>query len=108
MDSIEKKAPNIIYYYFYYSGVLGICIPQLDNFMALVGSVCGVSVGMILPPIIHALCFWNQGLTPRQLVIDVVIIGIGVFTFVTGFTSSLYSIFNRFVEYPGQTTGPIV
>eukprot|EP00111_Clytia_hemisphaerica_P002302 TCONS_00006479-protein len=88
--------------------VLGICIPQLDNFMSLVGSVCGVSVGLILPPIIHAQCFWNQGLTPRQFVLDIFILAIGVFTFVTGFTASMYAIFHRFVEYPGHTTGPIV
>ena len=99
---------NIYFKYFIVEGVLGICIPQLDNFMALVGSVSGVSVGMILPPVIHARCFWNQGLTSRQFILDVVVVAIGVFTFLTGFTSSMYSIFNRFVEFPGQTTGPIV
>jgi len=76
--------------------------------MALVGSVCGVAVGLILPPIIHAQCFWNQGLTPKQFALDVVIIAIGVFTFLTGFVSSLYAIFHRFVHFPGQTTGPIM
>ena len=50
---------------------------------------------MILPHIIHAICFWNQGLTPKQLVIDVLIINVGVFTFVTGLRCFLFVFHNQ-------------
>ena len=84
-------------------GLLGICIPQLDNFMALVGSVCGVAVGLVLPPILHILCYWNQGLSNAQLVLNVTITIIGVFACVTGTVSTIYSIMHRYIHYPGAT-----
>lgn len=93
---------------FHFPGVLAMCIPQLDHFMALVGSVCGVAVGLILPPILHTLCFWNQGLTTRQLLLNSFITLTGVFTFVTGFGATMYAIFHRFAHNPDQTQGSIV
>lgn len=90
-------------YVFFSTGLLGICIPQLDNFMALVGSISGVAVGLILPPLLNTLCFWRQGLSRLQLIINITIMVIGIFAFITGTLSTIYSIMHRYIHHPNAT-----
>ncbi|XP_057315670.1 proton-coupled amino acid transporter 1-like [Hydractinia symbiolongicarpus] len=83
--------------------ILAICIPQLDNFMALVGSISGVAVGLILPPIFHTLCYWRQGLSRLQFALNIFITLIGIFAFITGTLATIYSIMHRFIHEPSST-----
>ena len=84
-------------------GVIAITIPQLDNFMALVGSLSGAAVALVLPPILHTLCFWNEGLTNRELHINILITIVGIVGSAAGTISAIFAIVHRFQEYPHST-----
>ena len=97
---------KILYFHHIFSiflGLLAICIPQLDNFIALVGSVCGATVGMILPPLLHFTYNWDRGLSKYQLGLDIFLLLLGIFACITGTFSTLYAIFHRFVHHPNAT-----
>ena len=85
-------------------GLLAICIPQLDNFMALVGSLCGVSVALVLPPILHSLCHWDYGISKWQIVVNFSITIIGVFAAVTGTVATVHAIYLTYTNVPEGTT----
>ena len=72
--------------------------------MALVGSACGISVALILPPILHSLCHWDYGISKLQIFVNFSMVMIGIFAFVTGTISSIYAIFHDYAyELHGTT-----
>ena len=75
---------------------LAVGIPQLDNYMALISSSTGTVVTFIFPPILHTLCFWNEGLKKWQLVLNSIYIVFGIFSFLCGTFSAILAIINRF------------
>ncbi|XP_004207859.2 proton-coupled amino acid transporter 1 isoform X1 [Hydra vulgaris] len=83
--------------------IFAVFIPQLDHFMSLVGSVSGVAVGLILPPILHTICYWNQGLSNISFVINIMIVIFGLFVSVVGTVSTVYSIMQRYTNLPHST-----
>lgn len=75
---------------------LAITIPQLDNFMALIGSFCGALVALVLPPILHSLCFYNEGLTRWHLYINICITLFGIFGTISGTCTAFVAIIENF------------
>ncbi|XP_065055810.1 proton-coupled amino acid transporter 3-like [Rhopilema esculentum] len=76
--------------------VFAILVPQLDNVMGLIGSFSGALITFIFPPLLHTICFWNEGLSKYQLVANVCLLVFGVLTSVIGTFSSLIEIIRRF------------
>ena len=75
---------------------LAIAVPQLDNYMALIGCSTATIVTFIFPSILHTLCFWDKGLSRWQLISNAGILVFGVISFSCGTYSSIASIIQRF------------
>lgn len=75
---------------------LAIAIPQLDNYMALIGCSTATIVTFIFPPILHTICFWNEGLAKWQLILSTVTLLFGALSFASGTYSCILSIIKRF------------
>ena len=81
-------------------GGLAISLPQLDNFISLLGAVSSSALAIIFPPILHMLTFKGHGLTCLGVCKDIFIISIGVLGFLFGTYTSLLAIIYGF-EHPG-------
>ncbi len=80
----------------FFSGALAITIPQLDNFIALVGAVSSSSIALVFPPLLHIMCFWNFGISKFEIVKDVLIAVLGVVGSVFGTVLSIFAIIKGF------------
>ena len=80
---------------------MAVCIPQLDNFMGLVGAFSGVFVALILPPILHILDHWEEQMPRKSLLLDLTILAFGILVGIAGTISSLYAILFRYVNTGG-------
>eukprot|EP00794_Sanderia_malayensis_P019831 gene19831-21773_t len=75
---------------------MAVIVPQLDNFMALIGSFSGAIIALVLPPILHTLCFWNEGLTKWQFYVNILVTLTGIFGTVCGTLSAIIAIIENY------------
>ena len=64
--------------------------------MALIGSFAGSLIALVLPPLLHTLCYWNEGLTKWELYLNIVTFVIGVFGTITGTSTAVLAILERY------------
>ncbi|XP_065056336.1 proton-coupled amino acid transporter 1-like [Rhopilema esculentum] len=75
---------------------LAISIPQLDNFIALVGAVSSSSIALVFPPLLHILCFWKYGISKLEVIKNIFIAVIGVTGSILGTILSVEAIIEGF------------
>uniref|UniRef100_T2MAP4 Proton-coupled amino acid transporter 1 n=1 Tax=Hydra vulgaris TaxID=6087 RepID=T2MAP4_HYDVU len=73
-----------------------IAIPQLENFISLIGSVSSSGLAIIFPPLIHSITFRNEGLSKIWIVKDMLIILVGIAAFALGGYFSVEDIISGF------------
>ena len=81
------------------AGILALSIPQLDNFISLVGSISCTALAIIFPIFIHILTLTSEGDGRVPLFIffkDGVIMVMGVFMFMFGTYTSVARIIERY------------
>eukprot|EP00794_Sanderia_malayensis_P020155 gene20155-22129_t len=75
---------------------MAITIPQLDNFIALVGAISSSSIALVFPPILHLFCFWHHGISKIEIVKDIAIALLGVVGSILGTILSISAIIEGF------------
>lgn len=78
------------------SAALAASIPQLDNFIALIGAVASSGLAIIFPPLFHILTFRKNGLTILELIKDIFIMSVGVIAFAVGGYTAVTNIVKGF------------
>ncbi|XP_057312174.1 neutral amino acid uniporter 4-like [Hydractinia symbiolongicarpus] len=78
------------------TSALAASIPQLDNFIALIGAVASSGLAIIFPPLFHILTFRKNGLTILELIKDIFIISVGVIAFAVGGYTAVTNIVKGF------------
>ena len=78
------------------TSAMGAAIPQIENFIALVGAVASSGLALIFPPLFHILTFRNNGLTKLELLKDIFIIIMGLVGFIIGGYSAMANIIKGF------------
>ena len=78
------------------TGALAITIPQLDNFIALVGAVSGSSIALVFPPLLHILCFRKEGLSKLEITKNILISILGITGSILGTILSIEAIIEGF------------
>ena len=78
------------------AGALAISIPQLDNFIALVGAVSSSSIALVFPPLLHILCFWKYGISKLEVIKNIFIVVVGVTGSILGTILSVEAIVEGF------------
>lgn len=81
---------------FLFLGGLAIGIPQLDNFISLLGAVSSSALAIIFPPLLHIATFKGHGLSVCSAMKDIFIILIGVVGFLFGTYTSIIAIIKGF------------
>jgi len=66
------------------TAIAGAAIPQVENFISLIGAVASSSLALIFPPLFHMLTFRGNGLKWYEVVKDVFIMFVGLTGFVLG------------------------
>ena len=79
-----------------FSGGIAIGIPQLDNFISLLGAVSSSALAIIFPPLFHILTFRGEGLTIFGFFKDILIIVIGFLGFIFGTYTAILAIITGF------------
>ncbi|XP_065667524.1 proton-coupled amino acid transporter 1-like [Hydra vulgaris] len=72
--------------------LFAIAVPQIENFISLVGAISESIIGIIIPAIIHSLTFHNDGLSKLALGKNLFLILIGIAFLVIGTYSSIIAI----------------
>lgn len=81
------------------SGIMAVSIPQLDNFISLVGSISCTALAIIFPIFIHILTLTSEGDGRISVAIffkDAAIMLMGVLMFMFGTYTSVARIFERY------------
>jgi len=81
---------------------MAITIPQLDNFISLIGATAAAGLALIFPPIIYTMCFWHHGITRLEIVKNITISILGLLGSVTGTYLSVEAIYIGFTDYKGH------
>ncbi|XP_063986167.1 proton-coupled amino acid transporter 1-like isoform X3 [Diachasmimorpha longicaudata] len=85
--------------------VLAEAIPNLGNFISLVGAVSSTALALLFPPIIElVVCAGNNTLGPIKIMKNVFILLIGLLGFLTGTYESLTKIIDSFSESSNSTS----
>eukprot|EP00112_Aurelia_sp_Birch-Aquarium-sp1_P024378 Seg769.1 transcript_id=Seg769.1/GoldUCD/mRNA.D3Y31 product="Proton-coupled amino acid transporter 1" protein_id=Seg769.1/GoldUCD/D3Y31 len=110
---VPHKARNCVDYLFRTCMVLLTCglaigLPQLDNFISLLGAVSSSALAIIFPPIFHMLTFKGYGLSCWSVLKDVFIIMIGITGFLFGTYTSIVAIIHGFEISRGISSGSMV
>ncbi|XP_002154489.2 proton-coupled amino acid transporter 1 isoform X1 [Hydra vulgaris] len=63
---------------------LAISIPQLDNFISLIGATVAAALALIFPPILYIKCFWNEDIGKFEIIKNLTISLLGFIGAVTG------------------------
>eukprot|EP00794_Sanderia_malayensis_P006943 gene6943-7723_t len=82
---------------------LAVGLPQLDNFISLIGAISSSALAIIFPPLLHMMTFKGHGLTCFGVVKDICIILIGVLGFFVGSYTSIIAVIKGF-EAEGRVT----
>ena len=103
LDTVTKKDQECLQInglcFYFIAGLLAVSIPQLDNFISLVGSISCTALAIIFPIFIHILTLTSEGDGRVPLFIffkDGVIMVIGVFMFMFGTYTSVARIIERY------------
>ena len=83
-------------------GALAISIPQLDNFISLIGAIASAALALIFPPILNTMCFWNHGISKFEIVKNISISLFGIVGAMTGTFISIEAIIIGFTTYKGD------
>jgi len=75
---------------------LAITIPQLDNFIALVGAISSSSIALVFPPLLHILCYWKEGISRLEITKNILISTLGVAGSILGTILSIEAIIQGF------------
>ena len=78
------------------TAVFGAAIPQVENFISLIGAVASSSLALIFPALFHILTFKRNGLLWWEYVKDVFIMVVGFTGFVLGGYTSVVNIIAGF------------
>ena len=78
------------------SGGLAVGIPQLSNFISLLGAVSSSALAIIFPPLLHILTFKGHGLSCCSVLKDSFIILVGILGFLFGTFTSVIAIIKGF------------
>lgn len=78
------------------TSALGAAIPQIENFISLIGAVACSGLALIFPALFHILTFRNNGLSRLAYLKNLFIIFIGLVGFVIGGYSSVKTIIDGF------------
>ena len=81
---------------FFPTGALAITIPQLDNFIALVGAISSSSIALVFPPLLHILCYWKEGISRLEITKNILIATLGVAGSILGTILSIEAIIQGF------------
>lgn len=81
---------------------LAIGIPQLDNFISLLGAVSSSALAIIFPPLLHMMTFKGHGLNCFSVAKDIFIISLGLAGFMFGTYTSILAIIKGFEESRGS------
>lgn len=85
------------------AATISVTVPNLADLIAFVGAFESSSLGLILPAVLHTICFWDSKrsvfLRSFWLVKNVAIILLGILAFLLGLYSSLKSIGEHFLYY---------
>lgn len=75
---------------------LAITVPQLDNFVSLVGATFAAGLALIFPPILFTMCFWKSELSTSEILKNITISVLGIIGMVTGTYISIDAIIKGF------------
>ena len=87
---------------FYLSGALAITIPQLDNFISLIGSTAAAALALVFPPMLYTMCFWKHDITKMEIVKNVTISTLGTVGAIFGTWLSVEAIIIGFEHRKNQ------
>lgn len=93
---------NWLFYFIFTSGALAISIPQLDNFISLIGATAAAALALIFPPILYTMCFWEHGISKFEIVKNITISILGTIGAVTGTIISVEAIVIGFEKHAGS------
>ena len=90
-------AVSVIFIFPYsFVGGLAAGIPQLDNFISLLGAISSSALAIIFPPLLHILTFKGHGLGACSVLKDIFIISVGILGFLFGTYTSILAIIKGF------------
>ncbi|KAE8742429.1 hypothetical protein FOCC_FOCC012040 [Frankliniella occidentalis] len=82
--------------------VIAVAVPTLEVFMSLIGALCLASLGLILPPAIDMVVFWDKeggrGRGNWKVYKNIAIISFGVCALILGTTTSLINLVNFYAN----------
>lgn len=81
---------------------LAISVPQLDNFISLIGATFAAGLALIFPPILYLMCFWKDNLPKLEIARCISVSLIGIIGMVTGTFVSIEAIMEGFQNDLGE------
>ena len=84
---------------FYFAAIFAAVVPNLSEFISLIGSVASASLALIFPPLFHILTFRKAGLSKFGYAKDILIMLFGVIAFAVGGYTSVADIINGFIPH---------
>ena len=83
--------------YFLFVAIFAAAVPNLSEFISLIGSVASASLALIFPPLFHILTFRKVGLSRFAYAKDIMIMLFGVIAFAVGGYTSVADIIKGFI-----------
>ena len=83
---------------YFFTVIMALVIPDMDVVISLVGSVAGISAGLIIPLVLHIIHCSDRGYGPYylKLVKDIALLCVSVAGCVTGTIISMKTLIERF------------
>ena len=81
---------------------MAVTIPQLDNFISLIGSTAAAALALIFPPILYTMCFWHHGITKVEIVKNITISVLGLIGSIFGTWLSIHAIIISFEHHKNK------
>jgi len=78
---------------------MAITIPQLDNFISLIGSTAAAALALIFPPMLYTMCFWNYKISKIEIFKNVTISLLGFIGSIAGTWLSVEAIILGFQHH---------
>lgn len=81
---------------------VAVAVPRLDVFMSLIGALCLASLGLIMPPAIEMVVFWEKeggrGRGNWKVYKNIAIISFGVCALILGTATSLINLVEFYIN----------
>ena len=81
---------------------MAITIPQLDNFISLIGATAAAALALIFPPILYTMCFWNYDISKVDVIKNILISTFGTIGGVAGSILSIQAIMIGVEQHRGK------